>query len=91
LSDRTEAQTRKDLIDPALKRAGWDVSNPDQVGLEIPVDGFSPEGWRALESELRRMAEGGPACDPNASKHVGNHVLYHLNGQCIAVVEPKHE
>jgi predicted type IV restriction endonuclease len=31
---RTEAKTRKDLIDPALAQAGWDVHNPDQVGAE---------------------------------------------------------
>ncbi len=41
----TEAHTRKDLIDPALKRAGWDVADPNQVGIEIPVDGFDA-GWR---------------------------------------------
>ena len=35
--DPTEAKTRKELIDPTLKKAGWDVDNPDQVGLEIPV------------------------------------------------------
>ena len=31
----TEARTRKELIDPALNKAGWDVNNPDQVGIEI--------------------------------------------------------
>lgn len=38
-----EASTRKELIDPALLRAGWDINNSDQVGLEIPVDGFDPQ------------------------------------------------
>jgi len=30
----SEARTRKDLIDPALKKAGWDVDNRQQVGIE---------------------------------------------------------
>jgi predicted type IV restriction endonuclease len=45
LSSRNEATTRQELIDPALKKAGWDVTNRDQVGLEIPVDGFDPQAW----------------------------------------------
>ena len=48
----TEATTRRELIDPALKRAGWDVGNPDQVGIEIPVDGFDPAAWQRLEGKL---------------------------------------
>ena len=48
-----EAKTRKELIDPALKKAGWDLSNPDQVGIEIPVDGFDPATWHSLELQLR--------------------------------------
>jgi hypothetical protein len=35
VANPTEAQTRKQLIDPALEKAGWDVKNPDQVGIEI--------------------------------------------------------
>ena len=53
----TEAQTRADLIDPALEQAGWDLANPDQVGIEIPVDGFDPAAWQALETELRRLRD----------------------------------
>lgn len=33
-----EATTRKRLIDVMLLQAGWDVDNPDQVGLEVKVD-----------------------------------------------------
>ena len=29
----TESQTRRDLIDPALERAGWDLSDPDQAAI----------------------------------------------------------
>jgi hypothetical protein len=46
MPDPTEAKTRRELIDPALKKAGWDVANPNQVGLEIPVDGFDPQACR---------------------------------------------
>jgi type I restriction enzyme R subunit len=48
VSSPTEARTRKELIDPALKKAGWDINNPDQVGIEIPVDDFELEArWSA--------------------------------------------
>jgi predicted type IV restriction endonuclease len=36
----TETTTRKELIDPALQKAGWDVHTPNRVRLETPVDGF---------------------------------------------------
>lgn len=37
---RNEAKTRKDLIDPALTAAGWNLQEPLQVKFEIPVDGY---------------------------------------------------
>ena len=36
----SEAETRKQLIDPALERAGWNLKNHALVGLEIPVEGY---------------------------------------------------
>ena len=39
-SKTNELRTRSSLIDPALKRAGWNVNDRTQVGLEIPVDGY---------------------------------------------------
>jgi type I restriction enzyme R subunit len=36
---RNEANTRKDLIDRALEKAGWSLKDSNQVGIEIPVDG----------------------------------------------------
>jgi len=33
-----EAKTRALMIDAMLLQAGWDVGNPAQVGLEVPVD-----------------------------------------------------
>jgi predicted type IV restriction endonuclease len=50
VSHQNEARTRKELIDPALVKAGWDVNNQDQVRIEIPVDGFDPQAWATLEN-----------------------------------------
>ena len=36
----SEAQTRYNLIDPQLKKAGWNLLDHTQVGLEIPVSGY---------------------------------------------------
>ncbi|MBI1881938.1 MAG: hypothetical protein HYR94_27500 [Chloroflexi bacterium] len=44
MSTRNKAATRPELIVPTLKRAGWDASNRDQVGIKIPVNDFSPQG-----------------------------------------------
>jgi len=57
LFNSSEANARKELIDPALLQAGWDVSRKDQVGLEIPVDGTDPAAWKALEAKLRRIKD----------------------------------
>ena len=43
-----EAQTRENLIDPALTRGGWNLLNKSQVGLEIPVDGYDAEPWNGV-------------------------------------------
>ena len=37
--DFNETETRKNRIDVELGRVGWDVSDKDQVGLEVEVDG----------------------------------------------------
>ena len=36
----SEEQTRLNLIDPQLEKAGWNLSDRTQVGLEIPVSGY---------------------------------------------------
>lgn len=38
-----EAFARKQRIDPGLVKAGWDVTDRDVVGIEIPVDGYDAE------------------------------------------------
>lgn len=45
---QNESQTRKALIDPMLLRAGWNVANPEQVGIEIPVDGYDAQPWNGV-------------------------------------------
>ena len=52
-----EARVRVEFIDPALEKAGWDVNNPDQVGIEIPVDGFDPQAWQALAAQLQQIRQ----------------------------------
>ena len=47
-SKTNELRTRTSLIDPALKRAGWNVKDATQVGLEIPVDGYDKEPWNGI-------------------------------------------
>jgi len=82
---RNEAKTRKELIDPALKKAGWDVNNPEQVRIEIPVDGFDPKAWE----KVKRILEAGGIYDANLPKGVSDYALYRPNGDIIAVVEAK--
>lgn len=85
-----EAKTRKELIDPALKRAGWDVSDPARVGLEIPVDGFDPVAWQILSQKLAQLrADGGATYDLKTPKGVSDYALYRPNGEIVAVVEAK--
>jgi type I restriction enzyme, R subunit len=85
----TEAKTRKELIDPALKRAGWDVSDPAQVGLEIPVDGFDPMAWQLLHQKLAEIRASGGAYELKTPKGVTDYALYRPNGEIMAVVEAK--
>ncbi|MCX6030306.1 MAG: hypothetical protein NT169_13555 [Chloroflexi bacterium] len=86
---RTETRTRKELIDPALKRAGWSVDDPNQVGLEIPVDGFDPAAWQALQAELRRVSGGQASYQAPLPAGISDYALYRPNGEIIGVVEAK--
>lgn len=85
----TEAQTRRDLIDPALKRAGWDVNNPDLVRIEITVDGFDPAAWHKLQAELKRLRERHNIYEGELPIGICDYALYRPNGEIIAVVEAK--
>ena len=84
-----EATTRVRLIDPALLRAGWDVNGSQRVGLEIPVDGFDPQAWRALEAQLRRIREQNQIYQAELPAGICDYALYRENGESIAIVEAK--
>ncbi len=85
----TEAKTRKELIDPALKRSGWDVADPNRVGIEIPVDGFDPAAWQTLQKKLQQIRAAGETYDLETPKGVSDYALYRPNGEIVAVVEAK--
>ena len=84
-----EATTRRDQIDPQLLRAGWDVANSNQVGIEIPVDGFDPAAWQALSAQLKQLREAGATYDVELPSGISDYALYRANGEIIAVVEAK--
>jgi hypothetical protein len=75
----SEADTRAKLIDPALKMAGWDVNDPQRVGLEIPVDGFDPQAWRELEKQLRRIREQNKIYEAELPAGICDYALYREN------------
>ena len=89
MPDLNERQTRRQLIDQALKQADWDVANRVQVGLEIPVDGFDPAAWQKLEKELKRLREVGAPYTVELPTGISDYALYRPNGEIIAVVEAK--
>ena len=85
----TEATTRREMIDPALKKAGWDVNDPQHVGLEIPVDGFDPQAWHALAAKLKHIREQNKIYEVELPAGICDYELYRDNGEIIAVVEAK--
>ncbi len=36
----SEEETRYSIIDPRLKKAGWNLSDHTQIGFEIPVQNY---------------------------------------------------
>lgn len=44
----SEAHTRATLINPALERAGWDLSDRTRVRFEVPVTGYDPTPWNGF-------------------------------------------
>lgn len=60
----SEEQTRKQLIDPQLERAGWYLCDYSRVKIEIPVDGYDAEPWNGVSDyclyrENGELAVGG--------------------------------
>ncbi|MCB0188102.1 MAG: DEAD/DEAH box helicase family protein, partial [Caldilineaceae bacterium] len=85
----TEAQTRRTLIDAALRDAGWDLDNGLLVGQEIPVDETDSIAWRKLQRELNALKQKGVAYNGQLPKGITDYALYHPNGEVLAVVEAK--
>lgn len=73
---KTEAETRKQIIDKRLKEAGWDVNNRSQVISEYDISVSLPEGV----AEARTKYEGHQFSD---------YVLLGKDGKPVAVVEAK--
>jgi len=44
----SESKTRYNLIDPQLKKAGWNLTDCTQVGLEIPVAGYDGSPYEGI-------------------------------------------
>ena len=44
----SEAETRKELIDPQLEAAGWFLRDHTKVRIEIPVDGYDTQPWNGV-------------------------------------------
>lgn len=88
-SNPTEAETRRTLIDAALRRAGWEPENHSLVGQEIPVDGFDAATWQRLEQNLHTLKQQGVSYDGQLPKGISDYALYHPAGSVLAVVEAK--
>jgi type I restriction enzyme R subunit len=85
----TEAETRRSLIDKALRHAGWDPDNRLLVGQEIPVDGFDPSAWQKLEQKLAKLKQQGIAYTGQLPKGISDYALFHPNSEVLSVVEAK--
>ena len=80
---RTEAETRKELIDTKLNAAGWDVNNHTQVSQEFDISVPIPDSNHRFEFEVaepRTQYEGHQYSD---------YVLFGRDGKPVAVVEAK--
>src|SRR5690348_5346391 len=53
-----EARTRKEQIASALLKAGWDLNDSTQAGIEIPVDGHNTEPWNGVTDYCLYQANG---------------------------------
>jgi hypothetical protein len=79
-----EARTRKEKIDPALLKAGWNLHDPLQVGIEIPVDGYDAEPWNGItdyclyreNGEVVAVVEAKKQLrDPNVAREQARHYI----------------
>ena len=73
---KSESQTRKDIIDINLGKAGWNINDRTQVIEEFEID-------TKLKGEIRE------ASTPYGSYQFSDYVLLGKNGKPLAVVEAK--
>lgn len=74
--NKTEAQTRQEIIDKRLKIAGWDVNDPAQVTSELDIWVGLPEGVTEPQYE-------------HQGHQYADYVLLGEDGYPLAVVEAK--
>ena len=71
-----EAQTRRELIDKQLAKAGWNINDNTQVSLEFDIDVAFTD--MVIES-----------ANPYRGHQFADYVLYGKDGKVLAVVEAK--
>ncbi len=74
---KSEAKTRVELIDPKLRLAGWDLSDPSQVTEELDIDLVKAGVMKATE-----------ATTPYGGHQFSDYGLL-LKGKYAAVIEAK--
>ena len=81
MSDRSELQTRRDLIDPMLEKAGWKLKDRTKVVEEVDTkqSDFKARIYRTIDETLRNDAD---------SAYV-DYLLLDTTGAPLAVVEAK--
>lgn len=73
---KTEAQTRQEIIDQRLQKAGWNVNDPTQVTAELDIWVGLPEGIKEPLHDLQ-------------GHQFADYVLLGPDGYPLAVVEAK--
>jgi type I restriction enzyme R subunit len=81
VTTKTELQTRKDLIDPALEKEGWSLGNRTRVVEEVDTkqSNFKARDYKTIDETLRNDAE---------SAYV-DYLLLDTAGTPLAIVEAK--
>lgn len=74
--DRNEAETRREIIDKNLNRAGWDINDPSSVSLEFDIY----LGESKIAEEFRT---------PYTDHQFVDYLLLGKDGKPLAVVEAK--
>ena len=72
----SEAKTRQEIIDKRLKKAGWNVNDPNQVTAELDIWVGLPEGTTKPEHEHQGF-------------QYADYALLGNNGYPLAIVEAK--